>query len=249
MNLERLREGRRRWCGEVARLKAASRLLDIDGVLARLPRDLPRSQPALSLHVAKGALVPAPNDLGLLLFSETAVADYIAWLRTHPDGRLRRFNPDTEAKARWRAGVWTKNRHGEEWSEREYGRLAPVLAAADGKQVGPPSLARKEPELANRIRELDARGLKQREIVRVVNAEIAGGRLAPRTAKHQVKDSITRDHVRGVLRRCKVGDYPPRRPERMGDYPFSGIGPGRSLAAWRASARPGVRHRSVIRGA
>jgi DNA invertase Pin-like site-specific DNA recombinase len=37
-----------------------------------------------------------------------------------------------------------KNRHGDEASEREYGWLAALIAAADGKQVGRPAMKRSD---------------------------------------------------------------------------------------------------------
>ena len=134
--IKQIQDGRQRWRERVAAFKAETDLLDLEGVRAALPRELRRSQPAVSGHIAAGGLVATPNELDLLLFSREAVEAYASWLREHPDGRLRRFNADNAGKARWRAGTWTRQRHGDKASAREYGRLAPLLAAADEKTVG-----------------------------------------------------------------------------------------------------------------
>lgn len=131
--------------------------------------------------------------------------------------------------ARWRAGVWIKLRHGDVASVKAFGRLASVIASADDKRPGAPALEREEPELAGRVRELLAKGRRPREIVRIVNAEIASGQLAPRTSK-RCDRGISRDHVRGIITRAdKVGGKPP--PARLTGW---GITPS-------DARRPGVR--------
>lgn len=154
--LERLRDGRREWRAKVAKLKASG-LRDLDGVLAALPRELRRSQAALSGHIAKGRLAPTPNDLKVLLFSDAAIADYIAWLRRHPDGRLQRFNATTAERATFR-GKWHKARHK---NNDEYGRQAHV-----GVKVGPKVKVR--PDEAAMIREMRASGKQLKEIAHAV---------------------------------------------------------------------------------
>ena len=75
--LEKLREGRVQWRARVADFKATSGLLDLDAVRQALPREIRRSQAALSGHIADGGLVPTPNEFGLLLFTDTAIQNYM----------------------------------------------------------------------------------------------------------------------------------------------------------------------------
>jgi hypothetical protein len=63
--MKALRDGLQQWRARLAELTAATGLRDLDHVIATLRRaDLPRSQPALSGHIAKGWLKPMPNELG-----------------------------------------------------------------------------------------------------------------------------------------------------------------------------------------
>lgn len=156
--LERLRAGRRRWRAEVATLKAETGLVNLDSVLSALPRDLRRTRAAALGHVAAGGLVPSENKLGLLLFSDAAVADYVAWLRSHPDGRLRRFNATGPEQASFR-GEWHRARHK---SEAEFGRQNIVLAAANGKKPGPQRQS--APDEQAEVLRLRAEGLSIRRI-------------------------------------------------------------------------------------
>lgn len=155
--LEQLQNGHAEWLARrgagVATLKAESGLLDVDDVITALPREFPRSQPAISGHIAAGALVPTPNEFGVLLFTRAAVDEYVAWLRAHPDWRLNRFNAISEAPARWRA-TWYRLRHK---SESEFGRLAAVISKPGPKK-------KYSDDEANQVRELRTQGLSYGQI-------------------------------------------------------------------------------------
>jgi hypothetical protein len=135
--------------------KSSLGLLDIDEVIARLPRELRRSQPALSGHIAAGGLVPTENEFGLLLFSESSVKDYVTWLRQHPDGRLTRFNAIDPRNAEF-VRTWTKNRHGGTAARAVSGRLARELAEGNDHRVG--RVRQLTAEQQQRIRQLHASG-------------------------------------------------------------------------------------------
>lgn len=165
--VKRMHEGNARWRARVERMKA-DRGFGLDELLERLRRSgVPRSAAAIRGYVRRGLIQPERN-LGLakrrgpLIFSDAAAADLIARLRDHPDGRLTRFNVTAPAARPFRA-VWYRARHK---SEKEFGRLAAVQAAAKGKRVGRPlALARDEIE---RVCEMAARGKSQRTIAATV---------------------------------------------------------------------------------
>jgi predicted transcriptional regulator len=158
----RLADGYRRWRARVAKLKAECGLLDLDDVTAALPRELRRSQATLSRHMAAGGLVPTPNELGLLLFSETAVAEYAFWLRSHPSSRLQNFNATTADRVRFR-GRWYEARHK---SEAEFGRLASVINKPGPKR------GRLPPETEAEIRQRLEDGRSLAEIVADFDGEV-----------------------------------------------------------------------------
>ena len=150
-----LQQGHHRYRGDVERVKAERGLIDDHELLERLRRaGAPRSAQAIDGHVRAGLIEP-DRGLGFVkprLFTTAAADELIARLKGYRDGRLRRFNATTASAARFR-GEWYRARHG---SAAEFGRLAPVIAAADGKQSG----RRREltDEQQARILELRARG-------------------------------------------------------------------------------------------
>ncbi|MGA2926240.1 MAG: hypothetical protein ABSG43_09645, partial [Solirubrobacteraceae bacterium] len=176
----------------VAKLKASTGLLDLDYVGRALRHHrLNRSRPALSHYIARGWLTPSPNELGIYLFTDEAVASPIKRLRDGADGRSRRVSPDDAEKAQWRVG-WTKKRHGAAAAAKESGRLASVLAAADGKQVGRKRELTSEQEA--RILKPDDNGASVRAIaqnVRVGRGKVERFLKKRDVTKPAVPDSLT----------------------------------------------------------
>jgi hypothetical protein len=123
-----------------------------------------RSASTVNEHAQKGLLVPADVPLPPLpgrppnLFYVPAVDEYLAWLTTHPDGRLRRFD-DPRFRSAWHCAA--------HHDPSLYGRLAKMIAEQEGKPVGraasgdyqPPS-----PEQEKQIRWLAPLGRPEREI-------------------------------------------------------------------------------------
>lgn len=125
-----------------AELERDGYIVGLDAIARAMPTTHRRSAAALSKHIATGRLsVLRLEDLRLIVVDPDELGSYVRAL-DDADGRLQRFNATTAERARWRAGVWTKHRHGDEASEREFGWMAPVLAAADGKRPGRPPMKR-----------------------------------------------------------------------------------------------------------
>ena len=161
--IARLQDGRESWAS--ARESAAGKLglITASQVGARLPREVRREK--VWRHVQMGGLVPTPNDLGLLLFSDDAVERYVEWLKQHPDGRLRRFNA-----AKWRAN-WIKARHGLSAARRAWGRANVALSSAKGATVGRPTGSFELPPGVTpaMILKMRARGMTQEQIAIAVS--------------------------------------------------------------------------------
>lgn len=163
-DLRALQDGHRRYRADVERVKAERGLLGVDELLERLHRArVTRSSAAIDLHVRAGLITPE-RGLGFAkpqLYAAASVDELITRLSDHPDGRLRRFNPSTVERARFRAR-WYEMRHK---STREWGRLATVINRAGPK----PKLATEEEAM---VLELRAKGWTQREIVIAVGVTL-----------------------------------------------------------------------------
>jgi hypothetical protein len=160
---------------------AEKQLMTLDEVVAALPGEVRRTRSVVAEHTRNGDLVPARDvarNLGGLLFSRAALDAYITWLERHPDGRSRRFNI-TGPEARPFRAVWYRARYK---SEREFGRLASVIAAADdGRRVGRPALP---VEKQDQIRGLRSAGLSVRAIARI--AAVGRGQVERLVAQDKV---------------------------------------------------------------
>ena len=156
--IARLQEGHDAWVSARESAVSGLGLVTVSQVPDKLPREVRRAPFTIRRHLMMGGLAPAPNDLGLLLFSDDAIARYVEWSKQYSDGRLQRFNPTTPERAQFR-GRWYRAR----WkSDAEFGRLASIIAGARGRKPG------RKREVSDGevrlVRELQRRGKSQRAI-------------------------------------------------------------------------------------
>lgn len=146
-----LRAGNKRARDLLAEAKALG-LMDQAGLGAALPLGLRRSRAAVATHLATAEIEPVCAVLGVCLYGPEELERLRRFLVDHPDGRLRRFNTTGPANRPFRA-VWYLAR----WrSSAEFGRLAALIAEAEGKRPGPSVMLTAQQE--TRIDELRSRG-------------------------------------------------------------------------------------------